>query len=100
MLEWRVESQQHTRPRQFYMKEVLLGERQKVATEREEGERRGKVPTEREEGKGRGRVIPLIYMENDVTQVKVGGEPSGFWEYGSCCLGNKSVGHTVTYVMS
>jgi hypothetical protein len=37
-------------------------------------------------------------MGNDVTQVKVGGEPSGFWEYGGCCLGNGSVGPT--YVMS
>jgi hypothetical protein len=39
-------------------------------------------------------------MENDITQVKVGGEPSGFLEYGSCCLGNRSVGLDVTYVMS
>ena len=39
-------------------------------------------------------------MENDVKQVKVGGEPSGFWEYGACCLGNRSAGHAVTYVMS
>ena len=37
-------------------------------------------------------------MGDDVTQVKVGGEPSGFWEYGGCCLGNRSVGPT--YVMS
>jgi hypothetical protein len=37
-------------------------------------------------------------MDNDVTRVKVGGEPSGFWEHGSCCLGNRSVGPT--YVMS
>jgi hypothetical protein len=27
-----------------------------------------------------GEGIPLIYRENDVTQVKVGGEPSRFWE--------------------
>jgi hypothetical protein len=27
-------------------------------------------------------------MENDISQVKVGGEPSGCWEYGACCLGN------------
>ena len=42
----------------------------------------------------------LIYTENDIMQVKVGGEPSGFWEYGSCCLGNRSVGCSVAYVMS
>jgi hypothetical protein len=28
----------------------------------------------------------------------VGGEPSGFWEYGGCCLGNRRVGRA--YVMS
>jgi hypothetical protein len=32
-------------------------------------------------------------MENDVTQVRVGGEPSECWEYGGHCLGNRSVGH-------
>ena len=37
-------------------------------------------------------------MGNDVTQVKVGGEPSGFWEYGGCCLGNRSAG--LAYMMS
>jgi hypothetical protein len=37
-------------------------------------------------------------MGDDVTQVKLGGEPSGFWENGGCCLGNRSVGPT--YVMS
>jgi hypothetical protein len=43
---------------------------------------------EKEEGKReRGRDV-LIYMENDVTQVKVGDKPSGYWEYGACCLGN------------
>jgi hypothetical protein len=41
------------------LEEVLLEERDKVVAERE-----------------RGRGILLIYMENDVTQVKVGGEPS------------------------
>jgi hypothetical protein len=39
---------------------------------------------EREGGKRGGRGVPLIYMENDVTQVKVVGEPSGFWDYGAC----------------
>ena len=56
---------------------------------------------EREVGEEkRGRGIPLIYLENGIMQAKVGGEPSGFWEYGSCCLGNRSVGHAVAYVMS
>jgi hypothetical protein len=31
-------------------------------------------------------------MGDDVTPVNVGGEPSGFWEYGDCCLGNRSPG--------
>ena len=33
-------------------------------------------------------------------QVKVGGEPSVFWEHGSFHLGNSSVGLSVTYVIS
>lgn len=36
-------------------------------------------------------------MDNDVTQVKVGSEPIGFWEYGGCRLGNRSSGPN--YVM-
>jgi hypothetical protein len=52
-----------------------------------------KVAVERKGGKREGG-----NMDNDVTQVKVGGEPSGFWEYGGHCLGNRSVGPT--YVMS
>ena len=56
---------------------------------------------QKEKGKKReGRGVPLIYMENDVMQVKVGGEPSVFWEHGSLHLGNSSVGRSVTYVMS
>jgi hypothetical protein len=31
-------------------------------------------------------------MENDLTQVKVGGESNGCWEYDACCLGNWSAG--------
>jgi hypothetical protein len=59
------------------------------------------VVAEREGGKReRGRGVPLIYMENDVMQVKVGSEPNGFWEYGVCCFGNRSAGQAVTYVMS
>ena len=37
VLEWRMVSQQHTRPRQFHVEEVLLGKREKVAAEREDG---------------------------------------------------------------
>ena len=49
--------------------------------EREEGERKG------------GSGIFLVYKEKDITHVKVGGEPNGCWEYGACCLGNRSAGH-------
>jgi hypothetical protein len=63
------------------MEEVLLEGRDKVVAEREEEKREW------------GRGVLLIYMENDIRQVKVGGEPSEWWEYGACCLGNLSVGH-------
>jgi hypothetical protein len=53
---------------------------------------------ERERGRGIPHIYIYIYVENEVRQVKVGGEPSGFWEHGSCCLGNRSVGSA--YVMS
>ena len=39
MLEWRVASQQHTRPKQFHMEEVLLEGRDEVVAEREDGEK-------------------------------------------------------------
>jgi hypothetical protein len=65
-----------------------LGGRDKAAAERRE--RRGE----------RGRGVLLTYMENDIMQVKVGGEPSVFWEHGSCHLDNRSVGRTVTYMIS
>jgi hypothetical protein len=54
------------------------------------------VAAERKGGK-RGRGLSL-YMGDDITQVKVGGESSGVREYGGCCLGNRSAGPT--YVMS
>jgi hypothetical protein len=65
------------------------------------GRERGKVAVEREvvkREKCEMRGLSL-YMGDDVTMVKVGGEPSGFWEYGVCCLGNRSVGQP-HYVMS
>lgn len=31
-------------------------------------------------------------MENDITQIRVGGKPNGFWEYGGRCLGKRSAG--------
>jgi hypothetical protein len=52
------------------------------------------------ESEKRWGAVPLIYMENDIPQVKVGDEPSGLWEYGACCLGNRSAGRSVAYVMS
>jgi hypothetical protein len=68
----------------------LLGEREVVGG-RERGRERW---WEKEKGKReRGKGIHLIYIENDIRQVKVGVEASGFWEYGSCCLGKMSVGH-------
>ena len=53
---------------------VLLEGRDKVVSEREE--ERGEREKEREQGGG----VLLIYMENDITQVRVGGERSGFWD--------------------
>ena len=38
VLQWWVTSQQHTRPRQFHVEEVLLGGRDKVVAERERGQ--------------------------------------------------------------
>jgi hypothetical protein len=48
VLEWWVESQQHTRPRQFHVEEVLLEGRDKVVAEREEGKRERERERERE----------------------------------------------------
>ena len=61
---------------------------------------RDKVVAEREGGREReirGGAF-FMYMGNDITQVKVGGEPSGFWEYSGYCLDNRSAGPA--YVMS
>jgi hypothetical protein len=66
------------------VEEVLSEGRDKVVAEREEEE------------KEQGRGVLLIYMENDLAQVKVGGEPSECWEDGACCLlGNQSAGLAV-----
>ena len=60
-------------------------------------ERGAKVAVERKGGKtqreNRGAFLYIWAI-----QVKVGGEPSGFWEYGGCCLGNRCSGPS--YVMS
>jgi hypothetical protein len=69
-------------------KRFIERERDKVVAEREGGKREREI---------RGGAF-FMYMGNDITQVKVGGEPSGFWEYSGCCLGNRSAGPT--YVMS
>ena len=42
-----------------------------------EKEKREERKRGRKEKRERGRGVSLIYMENDVTQVKVRGEPSG-----------------------
>ena len=64
--------------------------------ERERGESGSRKRREKKrEREGRS---PFIYMENDLKQVRMGSEPSVFWEYGACCLGNRSAGPT--YVMS
>ena len=69
-----------------------------IGTERGEG--RGQ---QKETGQKRARAReggPLIYRENDVILVKVGGERSVFWEHVSLHLGKSSVGLSVTYVIS
>jgi hypothetical protein len=58
----------------------------------------GKVTAEREGGKReRGESFLYVWMMTS-SQVKVAGEPSAFWEYGGCCLGNRCAGPE--YVMS
>jgi hypothetical protein len=67
--------------------EVLLEGRDKSVAEREEGEREW------------WRDVLLIYIENDATQVKVGGEPSECWEFGACCLSNRSEGRRSHFLL-
>ena len=56
-----------------------------------EGERR-----ERERERERGGGDLLIYMESDITQVRVGGEPSGFWDMRVVGLAMHVMGHIVS----
>jgi hypothetical protein len=51
----------------------------------------------RRERGGRDCGVISLCMGKYITQVKVGGEPSRFWEYDGCCLGNRSAGPT--YIM-
>jgi hypothetical protein len=61
--------------------------------------KRGARWQRKEKGEKREREIKgPLFMGNDITQVKMGGESSGFWEYGGCCLGNWSAGPA--YVIS
>lgn len=53
---------------------------------------------EREQGGREIRGAFLYMWMATKLQVKVGGEPNGFWEYGGCCLGNRC--SDCTYVMS
>jgi hypothetical protein len=88
-------------------KRFIGRERDKVAAEREGGKRereRGREREgegERERGRERERemgAFSLYMWVMTLTQVKVGDEPGGFWEYGGCCLGNRSAG--LAYMMS
>lgn len=46
-----------------------------------------------------GPVYPLLGSAAD-DMVTGKGEPNGLWEHGGCCLGNRCIGCTVTYMMS
>jgi hypothetical protein len=52
----------------------------------------------RRRGEERDRWGAPLYMGDIIIQVNVGGAPSGLWEYGGCCLGNRSAGPA--YMMS
>ena len=51
---------------------------------------------ERVRERERERRCVLIYMESDVTQVRVGGEPSGFWDMRVVGLATQVMGHIVS----
>jgi hypothetical protein len=53
-----------------------------------------------EKGEGEGTVFLLNIWMVTWSQVKVGSEPNGFWEYCGRSLSNRYVGHVVTYVTS
>jgi hypothetical protein len=70
-------TKQHARPKQFHVEEVLLKGRDKEVVEREEGAREERErERERERESKRGGGVLLIYMENDITQVRVRGKPN------------------------
>ena len=62
----------------------IVGEKGKDGSEKREGAER-----ERSEGSP-------FYMDSNVASGKGWTEPSGFWEYGGCCLGNRCVACAVT----
>jgi hypothetical protein len=66
----------HTKPNSSTHMRFIAGEKGKGVREEERG------GGERSEGSS-------LYMDCDVATGKVGGKPSGFWEYGGCCLGNR-----------
>ena len=53
---------------------------------REKRRREEREEKERKKKREGGRGVLLIYKENDVTQIRVGGKPSECWEYGACCI--------------
>jgi hypothetical protein len=68
-------------------------QKEKWGKREKEKERERKRKRERDQ-----RDLPL-YVGSDVDTGKGGGgEPSGFWEYGGCCLGNRYTSLTVTYM--
>ena len=74
--------------KQFHVRFIERG-KGKVVVERERGEER--------EGEGGAFLYICMVMWS---QVKVGGEPNGFWKYGGRCLGNRCAGCAVAYVTS
>ena len=83
-------TKQHAKPRWFHVKEVYCEEE----TREWQDEWKGREERERERREGG---VLLIYIENDLTQVKVGGGPSRFWDMVVVGLatGLQVTGHTV-----
>ena len=65
-------TKQHTKPRQFHVKGIFVRETREW---QDKWKGRDKRKKESEEG-----VFSLFIWKNDITQVRVGGEPSGFWD--------------------